>query len=252
MTFNESSSLPGTGEQRPVSVLTWLLMATLTAVGAALLYLAGLFVMVLWYNKVNPGSSAIMQQTLATLRQTSPEARLEHSWVDYENITINLKRAVIASEDARFFDHTGVEWEAIRKAWEYNRQQAQQGRNRMRGGSTITQQLAKNLFLSNERSYIRKGQELIITYMIELVMSKQRILELYLNLAQWGNDIFGAEAAAENYFKTTADRLTTSQAARLAAMLPNPAYYQQKGTTVFLASRTRTIQQRMRLVSIPE
>ena len=251
MTFNESSSLPGTGEQRPVSVLTWLLMATLAAVGAALLYLAGLFVMVLWYNKVNPGSSAIMQQTLATLRQTSPDARLEHSWVDYENISINLKRAVIASEDARFFDHTGVEWEAIRKAWEYNRQQAQQGRNRMRGGSTITQQLAKNLLLSPDKTPWRKAQEAVITVMIEATWSKQRILEVYLNVIEWGNGVFGAEAAAQHHFGVSAARLSPEQAARLAVMVPSPRFYDRNRNAPSLTVRSEIILGRMPAARIP-
>src|SRR5690606_28885948 len=163
----------------------------------------------------------------------------------------SLKRAVIASEDSNFANHGGVEWEAIRKAWEYNRKQEARGRSKRRGGSTITQQLAKNIFLSSERSYVRKGQELILAYMIELVMSKERILELYLNVAQWGRDVFGAEAAARHYYGTSAARLSQSQAARLAAMLPNPAYYDAHRGTSYLNARTNTIQRRMRLVEIP-
>ena len=157
----------------------------------------------------------------------------------------------MASEDSNFINHGGVEWQDILRAWEYNRAQAAQGSNRMRGGSTISQQLAKNLFLSNSRSYVRKGQELVITYMIELTMSKERILELYLNFAQWGTDVFGAQAAARHYYKRDASALGRSQAARLATMLPRPAYYDHNRNSRYLQSRSATIQKRMRLVEVP-
>src|SRR5690606_16041129 len=172
----------------------------LVAFFAVLLYQFGLFVMVLWLSMRNPGSSAFMDARLAELRQSEPDAALKYQWVPYADIGTSLKRAVIASEDANFTDHEGVEWDAIRKAWEYNRQQAARGKAKVRGGSTITQQLAKNLFLSGSRTYLRKGQELVLTYMIEFTMSKERILELYLNVAQWGTNVFGAEAAARHYF----------------------------------------------------
>jgi monofunctional biosynthetic peptidoglycan transglycosylase len=207
--------------------------------------------MVLWLSLRNPSGSAFMDHTLAELRLKDPEASIKYQWVPYEKISASLKRAVIASEDSNFANHGGVEWEAIRKAWEYNRKQEARGRSKRRGGSTITQQLAKNIFLSSERSYIRKGQELILAYMIELVMSKERILELYLNVAQWGKDVFGAEAAARHYYGTSAARLSQSQAARLAAMLPNPAYYDAHRGTSYINARTNTIQHRMRLVEIP-
>ncbi|MGE4369942.1 MAG: monofunctional biosynthetic peptidoglycan transglycosylase [Burkholderiaceae bacterium] len=227
-------------------------LGLLAAIAAGLLYLFGLFVMVLWLTVKNPGSSAFMNATLLELRAHDPDARLEYEWVAYEDISENLKRAVVASEDANFFEHTGVEWDAIRKAWEYNQRQAEKGNSRRRGGSTITQQLAKNLFLSNSRSYVRKAKELVITYMIELTMSKRRILELYLNVAQWGTHVFGAQAAAKHYYKTTAARLNTSQASRLAVMLPNPAFYDENGATGYLNSRAATIRRRMRLVDVPD
>lgn len=224
----------------------------LTAAAALfLLYQVGLFLLVLWYGFFNPSSTAIMQQTLRELRRDNPEAQLKHEWVPYEQISTHLKRAVVASEDSNFINHSGVEWQDIRRAWEYNRKQAATGGNAMRGGSTISQQLAKNLFLSNSRSYARKGQELIITYMIELTMSKQRILELYLNYAQWGVDVFGAQAAARHYYKGKAANLGSTHAARLASMLPRPAYYDRNGNTSYLQSRTATIQKRMRMVEIP-
>lgn len=224
----------------------------LTAAAALfLLYQVGLFLLVLWYGFFNPSSTAIMQQTLRELRRDNPEAQLKHEWVPYEQISTHLKRAVVASEDSNFINHSGVEWQDIRRAWEYNRKQAAIGGNAMRGGSTISQQLAKNLFLSNSRSYVRKGQELVITYMIELTMSKERILELYLNSAQWGVDVFGAQAAARHYYKIDAARLGATHSARLASMLPRPAFYDRNGNTAYLKSRTSTIQQRMRLVAVP-
>lgn len=223
----------------------------LACVALVLLYQIGVFILVLFYNFYNPSNTAIMLQTLRELRRENPEAQLRHEWVPYEQISTNLKRAVVASEDSNFINHGGVEWQDILRAWEYNRKQAARGSSAMRGGSTISQQLAKNLFLSNSRSYVRKGQELIITYMIELTMSKERILELYLNYAQWGTDVFGAQAAARRYFKRDAASLGPSQSAQLASMLPRPAYYDQNGVTQHLRSRTATIQQRMRLVTVP-
>ncbi|TEA79096.1 monofunctional biosynthetic peptidoglycan transglycosylase [Allopusillimonas ginsengisoli] len=225
--------------------------AMLLAIIAVLLYQFGLFVMVLWLSLRNPSSSAFMNHTITELRAKDPKASIKYQWVSYDQISNHLKRAVIASEDSRFTDHDGVEWDAIRKAWEYNRRQAERGKSKMRGGSTITQQLAKNMFLSSSRSYLRKGQELILAYMIELVMSKQRILELYLNVAQWGTNVFGAEAAARHYYGTSASKLSQGQAARLAAMLPNPAYYDKHRSSSYLKSRSSTIQHRMRLVESP-
>lgn len=216
-----------------------------------LLYQLSFLVRVLWFNFYNPSASAIMRQTLAELRLENPQAQLVFEWADYDQISNHLKHAVISSEDANFLSHSGVEWEAIRSAWAYNKQQAAQGSDKRRGGSTLTQQLAKNLFLSSSRSYTRKGQELILSYMIESVMSKRRILELYLNVAQWGQVDFGAQAAAHRYYKTTAAQLSATQSARLAAMLPNPIFYEQKGNTAYLQRRTNTILQRMRQVSIP-
>lgn len=230
-----------------------LIVATLLlGFAALLLYQFGLLVMVIWLSMRNPGSSAFMNATLNQLRASDPRAELEYRWVPYEDISKNLKRAVVASEDANFTDHEGVEWDAIRKAWEYNRKQADRGGSKRRGGSTITQQLAKNLFLSSSRSYWRKGQELVLTYMIEFVMSKERILELYLNVAQWGTNVFGAQAAARHYYKTDAARLSQYQAATLAAMLPNPAYYDAHRGTRYLRSRAATIQKRMHMVEIPK
>jgi len=204
-----------------------------------------------YYNFQPPGMTSVMREERARLQKKDPDFTLKYEWVDYDRINDHLKRAVVAAEDANFVSHDGVEWEAIRKAWDYNQQQAEQGRARMRGGSTITQQLAKNLFLSGSRTYVRKGQELVLTYMIEHVMSKQRILELYLNVAEWGTGVFGAQAAAQHHFKIDAARLNASQAARLAAMLPNPRYYDERGVTSYLNARTSTYLRRMRDAEIP-
>lgn len=229
-------------------IVTGAIMALLCLL---LIYELAMFSMVVWYAYRDPGSSAIMRQELSRLRETDPKAELRYTWVPYDRINASLKRAVVASEDANFTEHDGVEWDAIRKAWEYNHEQQAQGRGKMRGGSTITQQLAKNLFLSSSRSYLRKGQELVLTYKIEHVMPKERILELYLNVAEWGVGVFGAEAAARHYYGTSAAGLGASQSARLAAMLPNPRYYDKHRNTSYLNSRTATLLRRMRMVDIP-
>lgn len=229
----------------------WLRNITLSVIALFLLYELSLAFRVVWYSQFNPRSSAFMRAAIQSLRAEDPTASIVHEWVDYEQITPHLARAVIASEDANFLTHNGVEWEAIRAAWEYNRSQADQGSTRRRGGSTITQQLAKNLFLSPQRSYFRKFQELWLAYLIELVMSKQRIIELYLNVAQWGHRHFGAQAAAARYFNRGAGDLSPQQAAQLAVMLPNPRYYDTHGMTNYLRQRTNTIAQRMKLVQAP-
>ncbi|HLR29228.1 MAG TPA: monofunctional biosynthetic peptidoglycan transglycosylase [Paenalcaligenes sp.] len=216
-----------------------------------LLYQLSFMARILWYQYFNPGASSFMRATIKELRAEDPTASIVHEWVDYDQISPNLARAVIASEDSNFLYHNGVEWDAIRDAWAYNRAQASQGSPRRRGGSTITQQLAKNLFLSPKRSYIRKAQELLLAYMLELMLSKKRIIELYLNVAQWSNRHFGAQAAARRYFNTGASNLTAQQAAQLAVTLPNPRYYDTHGATPYLRQRTQTIAQRMRLVETP-
>jgi monofunctional biosynthetic peptidoglycan transglycosylase len=184
---------------------------------------------------------------LAELRKTNPNARLEKQWVPYNRISNNLKRAVIASEDSNFSEHDGVDWDALEKAYERNNKRHKV----VGGGSTITQQLAKNLFLSGWRSYLRKGQELVIAYMLEAVMGKERILEIYLNSVEFGRGVFGAEAAARHYFHSTAASLNPAQAARLAVMLPNPRYYDRHRETNYLARRTSIIQRRMAFADLP-
>jgi monofunctional biosynthetic peptidoglycan transglycosylase len=205
------------------------------------------FLMVCWYSQFNPRQTNMMSDQLDVLREKNPKAVLQYQWVAYERISPNLKRAVIASEDANFADHDGVDWEALQKAYERNNKRHKV----VGGGSTITQQLAKNLFLSGSRSYLRKGQELIIAYMLETVLSKQRILELYLNVVEYGRGIFGAEAAARYYYRTTAAGLGAQQSARLAVMLPNPRYYDKHRDTSYLARRTNLIVRRMSASELP-
>jgi monofunctional glycosyltransferase len=191
-------------------------------------------------------------------------------WVSDERLGKNIKRAVIASEDAGFADHSGVDWEAMERAWERN-QRAQEladkryerlaKRNpdkailpvsaKLVGASTITQQLAKNLFLSGERTPLRKGQELVLTYALETFLSKQRILEIYLNHVEWGEGLFGAQAAARYYFRTDAAQLGVGQAARLAVMLPAPKRFEKRMGSAYLSDRAATVSARMGAVELP-
>jgi monofunctional glycosyltransferase len=192
------------------------------------------------------------------------EVRWRQQWVDYDDISDHLKRAVIASEDDGFLFHDGVEWDAVEKAWERNaktqsvidaREQARKkpsGRTpKIIGGSTITQQLAKNLFLSGERTFLRKGQEFLLTGMLEIMLSKERILEIYLNNVEWGEGIFGAEAAAQAYFKKPAAKLAPIEAARLAVMLPRPKYFEKLPNSSYLAARSASIAARMSSAELP-
>lgn len=209
---------------------------------------------VLWLAYNDPASTAFMDDRLETLRARAAlsgkrpdQVRLAHTWVPYARISPQLKRAVVAAEDARFLEHGGLDWDAIERAMEKN-----QKRGRVvAGASTITQQLAKNLFLSGERSWIRKAEEAIIAWMLEAVLSKRRILELYLNVAEWGEGVFGAQAAAQYHFGISAAALNARQAAWLAAVLPSPRRYAQGGTTPYLERRVVVIQRRMRGAQIP-
>ena len=202
---------------------------------------------VLWWVKFNPSSTAFMEQRLAVMRDKDPEARLRHEWVPYENISLSLKTAVVAAEDSAFMDHNGFDWEGLRVAFEKN---LKKGRV-VAGGSTISQQLAKNLFLSGSRTPWRKGQEAIIAVMLETCMSKRRILEIYLNMIEWGDGVFGAEAAAQHYYGRRAKNLRPAQAARLAAMIPNPRYYDKRRSTPALNRKTAILQKRMYQVRVP-
>ena len=219
------------------------------AVGALVLALAAVqvwyYAHVLWWNTHNPALTAFMQARLEHLR--GKQVSLRQRWVGYERISSQLKRAVVAAEDAKFVGHEGFDWEAIQKAMERNERKGAV----VAGASTISQQLAKNLFLSAERSWARKGQEAVITAMLEAVMSKRRILEIYLNVAEWGEGVFGAEAAARHHFGVSAAELNAEQAAWLAAILPSPRRYARGRTTQYLQGRVQTILARMPAVKIP-
>jgi len=211
------------------------------------LYQLWIFLHICWWIKFNPSSSAFMEDRLDVIQEEKPDAELKYQWVDYSKISSNLKRAVIASEDSKFVDHEGFDWEGIQKAYEKNLKKGKI----VAGGSTISQQLAKNLFLSTRRTPWRKGEEALITVMLENVLSKRRILEIYLNVIEWGNGVFGAEAASRHYYKTSAAKLSSVQAARLAAMIPNPRFYDAHKSTKYLNRRTATIQARMRFAEVP-
>jgi monofunctional biosynthetic peptidoglycan transglycosylase len=200
-----------------------------------------------WWVDHNPATTSFMRAQQAALREQNPKANIQQQWVPYARISSNLKRAIIASEDANFSEHEGVDWDALQKAYEKNSK-----KNKVvAGGSTITQQLAKNLFLSGSRSYLRKGEELIITYMLEALMGKERIFEIYLNVVEFGKGIFGAEAAAKHYYGISASRLGAAQAAKLAVMLPNPRFYDKHRDSNYLARRTGTILRRMGSAELP-
>lgn len=212
------------------------------------LYQLWILLHIVWWIKFNPSSSAFMEDRLEIIQDKNPDATLKHRWVDYNKISNNLKRAVVAAEDAKFTDHEGFDWEGIQKAYEKNLKKGKI----VAGGSTISQQLAKNLFLSTKRTPWRKIEEAIITIMLENMLSKRRILEIYLNIIEWGNGIFGAEAAARHYYKTSAANLSAYQAAKLAAMVPNPRYYHTHQQARGLLKKTNIIAARMRYAEIPK
>ncbi len=202
---------------------------------------------VMWWRFVNPDTTSFMNLRLGELQEKRPDAQLKHQWQPYEKLSIHLKRAVIAAEDDKFIDHEGFDWEGIQKALEKNQKK---GRI-VAGGSTISQQLAKNLFLSSSKTPWRKGQEAIITLMLETLWDKRRILEVYLNVVEWGEGIFGAEAASKRYFGTTATRLGPEQAARLAVMLPAPRRFEKNPYSAYLNGRTQLILGRMYYATVP-
>jgi len=211
------------------------------------LYQLWIFLHICWWVKFNPSSSAFMEDRLEIIQEKTPDAELKYQWIDYSKISNNLKRAVIASEDSKFLDHEGFDWDGIQKAYEKDLKKGKI----VAGGSTISQQLAKNLFLSTKRTPWRKGEEALITVMLENVLSKRRILEIYLNIIEWGNGVFGAEAASRHYYKISAAKLSSAQAAKLAAMIPNPRFYDNHKSTVYLSRHTSIIEARMRFSEVP-
>jgi len=255
----------------------------LVVCGLALqLYFLGRIALMRW---VDPQSTTFQRAEIARLAVEQHRITWSQEWRPYARINDSLKRAVIASEDAGFAEHSGVEWDALEKAWERNQRaeakaQAQLAQLEKRhardveraqrsgrtpppaplpsarpakivGGSTITQQLAKNLFLSSERNFLRKGQEFVITFMLEALLPKQRILEIYLNSVEWGEGVFGAQAAARHYFHVDAAQLGAYQAARLAVMLPAPKRFEQRPDSSYVLGRAATVVARMGAVELP-
>jgi monofunctional glycosyltransferase len=212
-----------------------------------ILYQLWVLAHVAWWVNHNPSTSAFMKERLGILQEKNPDAELRYRWVPYNQISNHLKRAVIAAEDAKFVDHEGFDWQGIQRAMVKN---AKRGKI-VAGGSTISQQLAKNLFLSGRRTPWRKGEEALITMMLEQLMTKQRIFEIYLNVIEWGNGVFGAEAASRHYFNVSAAQLGPAQASKLAAMVPNPRFYDKNRSARGLLRKTRIIQRQLAAVELP-
>ena len=239
-------------------LLRWLALVALALLALQLLFVGRIAAMAV----LAPESTAF-QRSEAWAQIIGPEPlHWRQQWVAYADISEHLKRAVITAEDDSFTQHEGIDWNAMEKAWERNAKAqakaqataqatAQVPAAKVRGGSTITQQLAKNLLLSSERTLVRKGQELLLTLLLEKLLSKRRILEIYLNNVEWGQGVFGAEAAAQHYFKKSAARLAPNEAARLAVMLPAPKRFEKNPGSAYLSGRTRAIAGRMRNAQLP-
>ena len=236
------------------SLWRWIWLCALALLALQLYFVGRIAAMAV----VAPQSTAFERSEAWRVTTEKGELRWRQEWVDYAQISDHLKRAVIASEDDGFSQHDGVDWEALEKAWAKNAKAEQRAEQRKTtkppkivGGSTITQQLAKNLFLSGERTLMRKGQEFVLTLLLEQLLSKQRILEIYLNSVEWGEGVFGAEAAAQHYFRKPASKLSAYEAARLAVMLPRPKYFEKVPNSGYLASRAGTIVARMPDAQLP-
>ena len=243
-------------------LLRWIGLVVLALLALQLFFVGRIATMAV----VAPQSTSFQRSEAWTQIASTGSVLWRQQWVPYAQISDHLKRAVIAAEDDSFVNHDGVDWTAIEKAWERNaqaearaaQQQAKAAASaspvkpaKIRGGSTITQQLAKNLLLSGERTLLRKGQEFVLTLLLEQLLSKQRILEIYLNNVEWGNGVFGAEAAAQHYFRKSAARLTAPEAARLAVMLPAPKRFEKMSGSAYLSGRTQTIVRRMGSAELP-
>jgi monofunctional glycosyltransferase len=249
-------------------LLRWIALVLLAAAALQIFFL----VRIALAATVDPQSTTFQRSEAWRIWRHKGALRWRQEWTPYERISDNLKRAVIASEDGTFTNHDGVDWEAVEKAWQRNaeaeeraaRQRPRQARAqaataiapatrapKIVGGSTITQQLAKNLLLSGERTLLRKGQEVVLAFALERMLSKERILEIYLNSVEWGEGVFGAEAAAQHYYRKSAARLSAYESARLAVMLPRPKYFEKLPNSGYLASRASTIVVRMRSAELP-
>jgi len=217
-------------------IFRWLIIVLLGVLVGLVLYEGVMLLRVVWLRWSNPSSTSLIDTRTRQAAARGQQPRREQVWVPLDKISANLQRAVIAGEDTNFVTHHGFDYQAIQKAWEQGlREAAKEAKNEgedddwlpnlpdfRRGGSTISQQLAKNLYLSSERSLVRKGQEAVLTVMLERALNKRRILELYLNVIEWGDGVYGAEAAAQRYFHKSAASLSANEAAFLSAMIPNP------------------------------
>jgi monofunctional biosynthetic peptidoglycan transglycosylase len=220
----------------------------LVLLGLAFVYQSWIVLSIVRYRSANPTSTALMDQRASEARSRGEEVKRVQVWVPYDRISRNLTRAVLAGEDSRFLDHAGFDWEEMRKALEedWNRGQFK------RGASTITQQLAKNLFLSTSKNPLRKIHEALITKEMEWILGKRRILEIYLNVIEWGDGVYGAEAASRKYFNTSAAAVSADQAAFLSAIIPspngafNPATHRRR-----VERRKNLIERLMRHVVVP-
>jgi monofunctional biosynthetic peptidoglycan transglycosylase len=241
-------------------LLRWLALVCLAFVALQVFFVARIAMMVV----VDPQSTAFERSEAWRILHTRGALPWRQQWVPYAQISDNLKRAVIASEDDGYATHDGIDWDALEKAWQKNSRAEEQAARRAAasnkgqaptpkvvGGSTITQQLAKNLFLSGERTLLRKGQEMVLTLLLEALLDKRRILEIYLNNVEWGEGVFGAQAAAEHYYRKSASRLSASEAARLAVMLPRPKYFEKLPNSAYVSGRAGTIMARMADARLP-
>ena len=240
------------------ALLRWLVLLLLALLALQLFFVLRIATMAV----LDPQSTAFQRSEAWRIQTEKDRLQWRQQWVSYGQISDNLKRAVIASEDDGFSNHDGVDWDALEKAWQKNaKAEARTAKNaaaakagrapKVVGGSTITQQLAKNLFLSGERTLLRKGQEFVLTLLLETLLSKQRILEIYLNSVEWGEGVFGAEAAAQRYFRKPAAKLTALEAARLAVMLPRPRYFEKVPNSGYLAERAAVIVERLPNAQLP-
>lgn len=248
----------------------WTKVLFLVLVGAVVVWLGYEFITFPNISKLrteNPQTTSLIEYRLSEARANGQEPKKYQIWMPMEQISPNLQRAVLAGEDSNFFTHHGFDWDAIQNAWDEAQKEGEKEAKQegdydpndwippmpsfKRGASTITQQLAKNLYLSEERSFFRKGREAVITYFLERDLSKKRILEIYLNVIEWGDGIYGAEAAARTYFKKSASDLTPSEAAYLSAMIPSPLnVFNPKKNPKRLARRQRVILRGMNFIKL--
>lgn len=226
-------------------IIKWLIALP---IGIFIFFNAYVYGNIITYRAVAPSKTAFMSMRMSQFAKEGRDVELDYRWVPYDQISVNLKKALIASEDANFAEHSGFDWNGIKYAMKRNKQSGEV----KAGGSTISQQLAKNLFLNESRSYIRKGEEAAITAMMEAVTDKDRIFELYLNLIEWHYGVFGAEAASQYFYKKPASALTRQQAAKLTARVPAPLFYADHPKSKRMHNKTNIILRRMGSAELPE